>query len=151
MQKLAMGISSAVLLLCGCAAYQGEPASTASATGLTGSNWSLVSFQSMDDAQGTTTPAEGKSYTLAFGTDGRVAMQLDCNRGTANFSEANASSTGGSLSFGPIASTRAFCPPPDMGELLVAQLPNVASYTLRDGHLFLALKMDGGIFEFAPR
>ena len=45
--------------------------------------------------------------------------------------------------------TCALRPPPGMGEVLARRLPDVASYTLRNGHLFLALKMDGGIFEFA--
>ena len=31
------------------------------------------------------------------------------------------------------------------------QLPNVRSYVLKDGHLFLSLIADGGTFEFAPR
>ncbi|MXO59098.1 META domain-containing protein [Altererythrobacter salegens] len=120
------------------------------AEGLAGTSWKLVSFQSMDDAQGATKPAAGKDYTLAFGTDGRAAMQLDCNRGSANYSVGNTSATGGSLTFGPAAVTRALCPPPDMGEMLAARLSDVASYTMRDGHLFLALKLDGGIFEFSP-
>ena len=149
MHKSLMGLSSAVLLLAGCVTNPDVPANAGATAGLAGSSWSFVSFQSMDDAQGTTAPVAGKVYTLDFGTDGRLAMQLDCNRGNANYSEGPISETGGALTIGPIASTRALCPPPDMGELLAAQLPNVASYTMRDGHLFLALKLDGGIFEFS--
>jgi heat shock protein HslJ len=76
-------------------------------------------------------------------------MQLDCNRGRATYTAAP-SGGGGTLSIGPVASTRALCPQPDIGQTLAARLPDVASYTLRGGHLFLALKMDGGIFELAP-
>ena len=34
--------------------------------------------------------------------------------------------------------------------LFVRMLPFVVSYLIRDGHLFLALKLDSGIYEFAP-
>jgi hypothetical protein len=30
------------------------------------------------------------------------------------------------------------------------QWGNIRSYVMRDGHLFLAVKIDGGIYEFAP-
>ena len=122
------------------------------AAGLAGSAWRLVAFQSMDDAQGTTKPGEGRDYTLDFGSDGMIAMQLDCNRGRATWSAVpGADGQSGQLTIGPAMTTRAFCPQPDIGTLMGARLPDVASYTLKDGHLFLALKMDGGIFEFAPR
>lgn len=103
----------------------------------------------MDDAQGTTKPDAGRDYTLEFGADGALAMQLDCNRGRASWT-ATPSGEGGSLTIGPVASTRALCAQPDMGQTMAARLPDVASYTLRGGHLFLALKMDSGIYEFAP-
>jgi para-nitrobenzyl esterase len=32
----------------------------------------------------------------------------------------------------------------------VKQWGNVRSYVIRDGHLFLALMADGGIYEFEP-
>jgi hypothetical protein len=32
----------------------------------------------------------------------------------------------------------------------VRQWGNIRSYVMRDGHLFLAVKIDGGIYEFAP-
>jgi len=33
---------------------------------------------------------------------------------------------------------------------IVKQWRNIRSYVIRDGHLFLALKVDGGIYEFEP-
>ncbi|WP_395329078.1 META domain-containing protein [Novosphingobium sp. BL-8H] len=126
------------------------PAPAPATTGLAATSWKLVGFQSMDDAQGTTKPGEGRTYTLEFGADGALAMQLDCNRGRSTWS-AEPGGEGGSLKIGPVASTRALCPQPDIGQMMAARLSDVASYTLRDGHLFLALKMDSGIFEFAPQ
>jgi len=126
------------------------PAPAPAPAGLATTSWKLIGFQSMDDAQGTTKPEEGRAYTLEFGADGALAMQLDCNRGRATWS-GTSSGDGGSLKIGPVASTRALCPQPDMGQMMAARLPDVVSYTRRDGHLFLALKMDSGIFEFAPQ
>lgn len=128
------------------AADTGKPDAPA---GLAGTSWKLIGFQSMDDAQGTTRPEAGRDYTLEFGADGALSMQLDCNRGRASWT-ATPGDEGGSLKIGPVASTRALCPQPDMGQAMAARLPDVASYTLRGGHLFLALKMDSGIYEFAP-
>lgn len=51
----------------------------------TGTRWQLVSIQPMDDAQGTVRPSEAARYTLEFGADGRVAVRLDCNRGSATW------------------------------------------------------------------
>lgn len=151
----ALALSAMLLTLAGCGEAGSPPASTpppaAASAGLAKTAWTLVGFQSMDDAQGTTRPGEGRTYTLEFGADGALAMQLDCNRGRATWSGTPSGATGGSLTIGPVASTRALCPQPDIGQMMAARLPDVASYTLRDGHLFLALKMDSGIFEFAPQ
>lgn len=118
--------------------------------GLVGSEWELVGFNSMDDSIGRIEPTEDQRFSITFGDSGSAAMQLDCNRGTANYSIEETGDTNGRLAFGPIAATRAMCPDPRLGDLMASQLPNVVSYTLQDGKLSLALKMDGGIFEFEP-
>ncbi|MFC0687732.1 META domain-containing protein [Novosphingobium clariflavum] len=149
---------AAMLASAGCTspARRAEPAAVPApapgAAELAGSSWRLVAFQSMDDSQGTTKPGEGRDYTLDFGSDGMIAMQLDCNRGRATWRAVpGAEGRSGQLAIGPGMTTRAFCPQPDIGPMLAARLADVTSYTLKEGHLFLALKMDGGIFEFAPR
>lgn len=147
---------AAALASAGCTATASEPApappQAAASAGLAGSSWRLVAFQSMDDAQGATKPGEGRAYTLDFGSDGTIAMQLDCNRGRATWSAVpGTDGRSGQLAIGPGMTTRALCPQPDIGPMMARRLSDVASYTLKDGHLFLALKMDGGIFELAPR
>lgn len=117
--------------------------------GLAGTRWRLVAVQSKD-VSGTARPAPDRLHVIEFRADGGLAAQLDCNRGTASWQEGIAHATGGSLRIGPVASTRALCPPPSMGELLAARLSDVASYRLRDGHLVLVLKADGGSLEFRP-
>ncbi len=46
--------------------------------------------------------------------------------------------------------TRAQCPPGSLHDRFVRDLGFIRSYTFRDGHLFLALMADGGIYEFEP-
>lgn len=116
-----------------------------------GTSWQLVAIQSMDDAQGTTRIAEPARFTLRFGSDGRASLRLDCNRGTGNYTLAPAGDgRSGSLTFGPIAATRALCPPPHLDERVARDLAYVRGYLLKDGKLFLSLMADAAIYEWAP-
>jgi heat shock protein HslJ len=119
---------------------------------LTGSEWELVSIQSMDDAQGTLRIADPAQFTLQFGADGRAALKLDCNRGTASWKATPAAGEdSGQISFGPVAGTRALCSPPHLDERVVRDLTWVRGYLLTDGNLYLSLMADGGIYEWRPR
>lgn len=118
--------------------------------GLEGSRWRLEAIQSMDDAQGTTRPADPASYTLAFGRDGRLSARLDCNRGTGPWTSEPADATGGSLAIGPLAMTRAMCPPPSLGDKVARDLGYVRSYVLQGGRLYTSLMADGGILVWVP-
>ncbi len=60
-------------------------------------------------------------------------------------------STGSSqLELGPLALTRAQCPVGSLHDHLVKQWGDIRSYVVRDGHLFLALMADAGIYELEP-
>ena len=48
---------------------------------LDGTSWRLLSLESMSDQQGTATVDDPSRYTVEFGTDGRAAFRIDCNRG----------------------------------------------------------------------
>ncbi len=135
-----------VCLLAGCTTLV-VPASGAS---LAGTSWQLVAIQSMDDAQGTTRVADPNRFTLHFGSDGRASLRLDCNRGTGSYEATPATDGSGSLRFGPIAATRALCPPPHLDERVARDLGHVRSYLFKDGKLFLSLMADGGIYEWQP-
>ena len=111
---------------------------------LDGTAWKLVKIMSMDDR--VDVPNDPDRYTLAFGEDGRAALQADCNRGTGSWT----SSPPNAVTFGPIAATRAMCPPGSLSETYLAQFEWVRTYTLKDQHLFLATMADGSILEFAP-
>jgi heat shock protein HslJ len=114
------------------------------APGLGGTSWRLVRVMEMDDS--THVPDDPSSYTLSFSTDGTVNLQADCNRGSGSWTSESASQ----LEFGPIAATRAMCPPGSLHDMYLAQFGWVRSYVMRDGHLFLATMADGSIIEFEP-
>jgi para-nitrobenzyl esterase len=111
---------------------------------LVGTSWQLVKFQGGDGT--VLTPDDRSKYTLAFPDDGVLTARIDCNRGRGGWK----SSGPNQLEFGPMAVTRAQCPPGSLHDQIVKQLPYVRSYVVKDGHLFLSLMADGGIYEFEP-
>src|SRR5258705_9442999 len=70
--------------------------------GLAGTSWRLVSLQSSDDAIGVVRPDDPAKYELSFGADGRVAARLDCNRGSAAYSQATTDKEKGAINIGPM-------------------------------------------------
>jgi para-nitrobenzyl esterase len=78
---------------------------TSPQAGLGGTSWQLVKFQGGDGK--TLTPDDKAKYTITFGTDNRVSARVDCNRGAGTWKSSGANQ----LEFGPLALTRAMCPP----------------------------------------
>lgn len=115
--------------------------------GLTDTRWQLVQFQSSDDAIGVIKPQDATRFTMELAADGRVAMRVDCNRANGPWTATATSATGGSLSLGPLAMTRAACPD-RMGDRLAKDIPRVRSYTLKDDTLNLALEADSGVYTW---
>jgi heat shock protein HslJ len=114
------------------------------AAGLAGTSWQLVKFQSSDDK--TLVPDDKAKYTIAFGADGKASLRIDCNRGGGTWK----SSGSNQLEFGPLALTRAMCPPGPLNDRIPRDWQDVRSYAIKNGHLFLSLKSGGGIYEFEP-
>jgi putative lipoprotein len=94
----------------------------------------------------TLTPSASAKYTIEFRANGQLAARIDCNRGKGTWKSTEPSG----LEFGPLALTRAKCPEGSLHDHIVKQWPYVRSYVIRNGHLFLALMADGGIYEFEP-
>jgi heat shock protein HslJ/membrane-bound inhibitor of C-type lysozyme len=109
---------------------------------LAGTSWQLVRFQGGDGA--VLTPDDGSKYTVAFDKTGNLSARIDCNRGRGTW----ASSGPGALQLSPLALTRAMCPPGSLHDQIARQWSNIRSYVMKDGHLFLSLMADGGIYEF---
>lgn len=112
---------------------------------LRGTNWQLVRFQGGDDR--VLTPDDPAKYTIEFAADGRLSARIDCNRGAGSWKATESNE----LELGPLALTRAMCPPGSLHDHIVKQWSYVRSFLIKDGHLFLVLMADGGTFEFEPR
>ena len=128
------------LIIFGCA----QMAPQAASAGLGGSSWQLVKFQGGDGAA--LIPDDKSKYTLAFGADGVVNARIDCNRGMGAWKSRGPHQ----LEFGPLALTRMACPPAPLTDRITKDWTYVRTYTMRGGHLFLALMADAGVYEFEP-
>ncbi len=117
---------------------------TGTGSELDGTSWTLVKIQSMDDS--VAEPAADTAYSITFNADGSANMQVDCNRGAGSWESPSA----GRVTFGPLALTRAMCPPGSIHDQFVRELEYVRTYTMRDGNLYLATMADGSILEFEP-
>lgn len=141
---LAVGLTAG-----GCTHSPAKPAADAAAVSvsvLEGTRWRLHELQSMDDAKGTTTVADPESFTMDLQPGGVVSMRLGCNSAQGNWTaEPATDSTSGKFAFGPLAMTRAMCPPPNIDERVAMQSSYVRSYLLKDERLYLSLMADGGI------
>lgn len=73
-------------------------------------------------------------------------MRIDCNRGRGGWKSA----APGQVEFGPMAITRAACPPDSLHDHIVKRWPYVRTYVIKGGRLYLSLMADGGIYEFEP-
>jgi heat shock protein HslJ len=121
-----------------------QPSASTPSPGLGGTSWQLVRFQGSDDT--TLTPDDRAKYTIEFAGGGQLTARVDCNRGRGTWTSTGASQ----IAFGPLALTRALCPPGSLHDHVVKQWGHIRSYVVKDGHLFLSLMADGGIYEFEP-
>ena len=111
---------------------------------LAGTSWKLVRMQAGDET--TIVPGDGSKYTITFGSDGRVAVRVDCNRGGSSWRSPRANE----LQFGSWSMTRTKCPPGSLHDRIVTEGMAVRSYSIKDGHLFLSGMSAGGVYELEP-
>jgi len=114
------------------------------APNLGGTSWQLVKFRGSDNT--TQIPDDKTKYTIAFATDGRVSVRIDCNRGMGSWK----SSGPNQLQFSPLALTKVACPAGSLYDRIAKDWGFVRSYEIKDGHLFLSLAADRGVYEFEP-
>jgi len=112
--------------------------------GIGNTSWQLVKFQGGDGT--VLTPDDKTKYIVAFTNDGNVNVRFDCNRGRGVWILNGPNQ----VRFGPLALTRAACPPGSLHDHLARQWPNLRSYNVAGGHLFLSLVADAGSYEFEP-
>src|SRR3712207_525246 len=108
---------------------------------LRGTSWRWVGVTSPVE---TLTVAEPERYTLAFTDGDRIALRADCNRGSAPV----ASPSPGALSVGPMAMTRALCPPGSLSDRFARDVSRAVRYAVRGGELHLELPTDSGVLRF---
>jgi heat shock protein HslJ len=109
---------------------------------LTGNVWRWTETVMNDDTH--IKPDAPERYTLEFQPGGMVAVRADCNRGSGSYLL-----NGSALSFGPLAMTRAMCPPGSKDADFLRGLANVQGQLFRGDDLVLALKLDSGSMYFA--
>ena len=81
-----------------------------------------------------------EAYTLQI-RDGRAAIRADCDRGSGAVTL-----EGNRVSFGPMATTRAFCPPPSRGDDYARGLQAAERASVTGDVLRLDLKDDAAMF-----
>jgi heat shock protein HslJ len=108
---------------------------------LAGTSWQLVELRGGDG--GTLRVQAPASYTIAFEPDGTAGLRLDCNRGQGSYLLTPTGFRGGRIEFGPIAGTRAACPPGSLDGRVARELATAQRYRLEDGTLRLELAEAG--------
>ena len=98
----------------------GNPSAPSSGSGVQG-DWQLVSFIQTD---GTAIAVPNpEAYTIRFTPDGQVQIGADCNRCSGSYTAA-----GTTLAIGPLACTRALCPPGSLFDQYTAALSSASAF-----------------------
>lgn len=120
------------LLMAACRSTPTPPASTAPGgdSALAANAWVLVEIV---EGEATSEPRIN-SVTVAFTADGKASFTLDCNRGSGTWTVGPGK---GELRFGPLATTRAECPPGGVGDAVAHAMADVVAYEVYDGRLTL--------------
>ena len=104
---------------------------------LAGTDWTLLEYGTGEHGNGLV-EVPLNTYTMRLEDDGSARFRLDCNRGNGSW-QAAGSLQSGSLSFGPVATTRAYCGDEAIDQELVTDLQRVTSYSQYDGRLTMTL------------
>ena len=92
----------------------------------------------------TTTPDNPDNYTLELMPDGKAAIKADCNNASSSYEI-----EGSNISFGPIASTRAYCGDESLDTQYLKDLEATIIYFTEEGKLFFDLQYDSGTMKFS--
>jgi heat shock protein HslJ len=109
---------------------------------IVGTVWQWVQTRYSDDTT-RTPPTDAAGYTLQLNPDGRVKIRGDCNAGGGTFNL-----NGSKLSIAITHTTRAACPEGSLEDPFILDLNRVDGFLVKNGRLFLDLKLDTGTMEF---
>jgi heat shock protein HslJ len=132
-----------VLALASCATDPdgaGEPSRVRTPDAVTGKGWQWERTVTPVETVVSPTP---ERYTLQLATNGRLLVRADCNRGTGSYLIG-----AGTLSFGPVATTRMACPPGSLDARFLHDLQRASGFFVEDGKLFVELPADSGTLQF---
>ncbi|MQA91583.1 MAG: META domain-containing protein [Gemmatimonas sp.] len=130
--------------LAACGVQSPGPPPTSEEGALSGTSWQFVEFRSSDDQIGTVAPPDPENYTMALGADGQASLQVGCNRASGPWSAESSGGESGTFTFGTMAMTRAYCPPPSMDEQIARDTEFIRTFVLQVDRLYLDLMADGG-------
>lgn len=116
---------------------------------LEGTEWQLAEIHTSGSTTTLTPPLQAR-HTMAFGAEGVLTMQLDCNRGRATWTAGKPRNGAGMLTIGPVASTKMLCPEPSFGSQL-ASLAEAKTYALTMDRRELVIETGSLRYTFAAR
>lgn len=134
-------VLAAGLALAGCATIP-------DAHPLAGTEWRLVAIDTSGSTT-TLTPALQARHTVAFADGGEMQLRLDCNRGRSSWTAGQPANGAGSISIGPVASTKMLCPEPSFGDEL-GRLSDAQRYITSLDSRKLVIETPDLRFTFAP-
>jgi heat shock protein HslJ len=113
--------------------------------GLLGRRWAWDSFTATDaDAGGTTLPSRPERYWVEFLPKGKLALQVDCNRGFGTWTQ----ESGGGVQLQPLGTTLMACQGESLDFLDFLELLRQTSSVSRDGASLL-LSGPSGVLRLA--
>ena len=110
--------------------------------GIVGPIWQWVRTRYSDDTV-LTRPANTAGYTLQLDSKGKVLIRADCNEGGGSFTM-----NGSKLSITITHKTLAACPEGSLENPFIFDLNRTVGFLIKNGTLFLDLKLDTGTMEF---
>lgn len=125
-----LAAATLLLLMAACRSTPSPSSAPGADHALAGNTWVLVEIV---EGEATTEPRIN-AVTVAFTADGKASFTLDCNRGNGTWATGPGP---GQLRFGPLATTRAACPPGSSGDAVARGMADVVAYEVYDGRLTL--------------
>jgi heat shock protein HslJ len=117
-----------------------EPVRVRTPDAVTGKGWQWE--RTVTPVETVVSPAPDR-YTLQLAANGRLLVRADCNRGTGSYRIG-----AGTLSFGPVATTRMACPPGSLDARFLHDLQRASGFFVEGGKLFVELPADSGTLLF---
>jgi para-nitrobenzyl esterase len=109
---------------------------------LRGTSWRWVGVTSPGESFAVDEPDR---YTLTFVEGDRITLRADCNRGAGPV----VISSPGVLTIGPLATTRAKCPPGSLSERFLQDVSRAVRFAIHGGELHLELPTASEVLRFA--